>query len=228
MSVVYIRNTNQSIRHEKEFREKCARDFKDAARPIKNIAVVGVARPAFFGFNGGDEDSVRIRHVLNYLAQNDTPIHSAFDLDAISFTNGRDFLKEDKAYDMVFVSCIPVDAKSARSDMVVDDAALPKYEQAGMDTIRAHQLAGALSDRHSAYNWSKRLARTGAQLCVTFGGQDEISTQDLRQEGYEEILPTPDRRIVEWKNRYESAQEFYGMPNDYPMLWLGMMKKKVP
>lgn len=226
MSAVYIRNAGQSILYEKEFREKCARDFASAAKPLKNIAVVGVAQPLFFGFNGGDEDSLRIRHILNYLAQKQVAIDKDFALDAVSFTNGRDFLKEDKTYDLVFVSCIPRDEASGGTDLKIKAQDLEGHKNAGHDIFAAQALAGALSDEHSPKKWAYRVAQSGAQYAISFGGQDEITSQDLCSNHYEEILPTPNRRIRGWTNRYESTQEFYGKPNDYPMLWLGMLKKK--
>jgi hypothetical protein len=226
MSALYIRNTAQSTLYEKEFRARCALDFNQAADAIKNIAVVGVARPMLFGLNGGDEDSVRIRHMLNFLAAQGEAISPDFELDAVSFTNGRDFLKEDKQYDMVFVSCIPRDEDSGGSDLKVTDESLSDYMNAQRDEVLVHRLAGALSDEHCPSAWAKRLQQSGAKLCVTFGGQDEINTGDLRSEMYEELLPTPDRRIRGWTNRYETSEEFYGKPNNLPMLWLGMLKKK--
>jgi hypothetical protein len=226
MSAVYIRNAGQSILYEKEFREKCARDFEKAASTLKTIAVVGVAQPLFFGFNGGDEDSLRIRHILNYLALKGVAIDKDFELDAISFTNGRDFLKEDKAYDMVFVSCIPRDEKSGGTDLKIKAQDLESYKKAGHDMVAAHALAGALSDEHNPKKWAYRVAQSGAKYAISFGGQDEITSQDLCSDNYQEILPTPNRRIRGWTNRYETTEEFYGKPNDYPMLWLGMIKKK--
>jgi hypothetical protein len=243
MTLVYLRNNHQSIGNEKDFRQTLSNRFLEASLSkqkvaIKHITVVGAPRPSGVLYDGGDEDSVRLRYLLNDLAQEgnersikqDHIIHPDFEIDSVDFNLGRDFLRETRKTDMLFVSCVPLSETSLHKDpMIIDDAAMQDLKSNGKryDTLQRHKLADALSDVHTQSHWQDRLEQSGAKLCVTFGGQAEISTQYLKTDRYETVLPTADRNIVDWKTPHETVESFYGaLPPDVSMLWLGMLRRK--
>lgn len=200
-------------------RDDIARDGA-ADTALRHITVVGVNRPHLFGFNGMDEDSIRIRTLLDYLDRSGVVIAPDFVIDPVDFMMGRDFLHEQGQTDLVFVSCI---LKTSRKR--IDDAAhLARIgEAARRDPGLAFDLSTRLSDRQSAAAWQSRIAQSGAKLCVTFGGMDEVDTGYVAGPGYRVLVDTPQRAIPLWRDRTETAAAFYGQEgSDLPMLWLGI------
>lgn len=238
MTTVYLRNTAQSIGDEKEFRTFLATQFQKEVYTsadssecsiIKTISVVGAPTPYGVKYEGGDEDSVRLRHILNYVARTKVAsINPQFEIDTVDFNTGRDFLREEKQTDLLFISCVPASEQSLlKQPVIIDDKGLQSMRDRGsaFDQAQQMKLADSLSVHHTRQKWVERLKSSKASLCVTFGGCAEISTNYLANDLYEDVITTPNRTIRGWTTPYESAEEFYGHPNDYPMLWLGMMKR---
>lgn len=226
MFAPYLRSAHHI--DEKSFRQRlsetCGQKAAGAAgEPLRHVTMVGVNRPHVFGFDGMDEDSIRIRAMLDYLDRSGVAIAPDFVIDPVDFMMGRDFLREDTPTDLVFVSCI---LKTSRKS-IDGDAHLARIgDAARRDPSLAFDLSTRLSDRQSTAAWQARIAQSGAKLCVTFGGTDEVDTAYAAAPGYRVILPTPQREIPLWTDRHESAAAFYGYAgSDMPMLWLGLTAK---
>lgn len=201
---------------EYELRERCralCAQYPDLPR-LKTIAAVG-AYDAEIG--GAGVDSQRLTGILNYLLDCGYLVDPGFEIDVVNFREGRDFLREDKKADLVFVSyilgCRPFnDAETFKSAAEME--ARPDYPLS---------LCTLLSWRNHDYGWSKRLVAADAKMIATYGGNYEVGTNFLKFE-FDVLIPSPDEECA--GNRAESIEEMrplYPALNDIdvPMGWLG-------
>jgi hypothetical protein len=150
--------------------ENCAR-FPDAPR-LETIAFVG-AYDAVIG--GGEVDSCRLTHGLQYLLESGAPVDPAFEIDVVNFRENRDFLKETLKADLVFVSYI------------LRHESADTFGAGTKDAIRREgywlALNSVLSTRHCPENWLERARAAEAKLVLTFGGRAELGTDIFCGEG---------------------------------------------
>ncbi len=225
MYAPYIRSDHHI--DEKTFRQRLIgrMDEKSPRDGLRHITIVGVNRPQYFGFGGMDEDSIRTRTLLDYLDRSGVGIDPEFVLDPVDFMLGRDFLREDHKTDLVIVSCI---LQYNSNGKYLDGAEhLARIGHAARyDPSMAFDLSTRLSDLQGRTAWQSRLNQSGAKLCITFGGKEEIDTEYLANEQSISLVETKPSSIPLWRDRNESTEHFYGFKNDLPMLWLGILARK--
>lgn len=215
--------------YEAAFRDQLAENVTqgEGAPDIRHVTMVGVNHPMQFSFDGVCEDSIRYRHLMQYLAASGVRLTPDFEVDAVDFMVGRDFLRETHKTDLVIVSCI---LKESHNGKYIGGEDYLKRISCGADEAVRFDLSTRLSDLHNGLRWAQRLADSGAKMCITFGGTDEINTAYLRPEGnaspYTALIGTPERTIASWTDRYESVESYYGYDNDLPMLFLGVLGQK--
>lgn len=108
------------------------------------------------------------------------------DPDTINLTHGRDFLEEDKTYDLVILHSI--------------------FHASVLGVARGKVKRWLwLSDRHSVKNWKKRLERTKAQyISVCEGQPHSLSGWHLGEIPGYEILERDEKVTLYKKRRRES------------------------
>ncbi len=204
---------------------------------LRHIATVG----AYDGVIGGaGVDSRRLTAVMAYLLQSGFMIDPDFQVDVVNFRQSRDFLREETKADMVFVSFI---LASVLRNTLVYDVHLNAVAEQSQDY--RHTYGIALSDRHNIEVWRRRIAQSGAEMVVTYGGKDEIGTHNLcvttinHAKGLDDIVPlikTPQHQIAlharhvaddkdvggfEMKTNTPISVLYNNAANDLPMPWLG-------
>jgi hypothetical protein len=114
---------------------------------------LNTVRVAQVGWNETSDDYYRSMHVWKKLVEIDHPISGPRDCDNdnINLHTGRDFLIEDKQYDVVVLHYIFNPKLSTNLGMF------------------------AQSPHHSIDRWINRLIDSRAQVIVTFGGYTEVS-----------------------------------------------------
>lgn len=165
-----------TIQNEADFRRLCA-TYSDTNTEscLQNIAFVG-AHDAEIGVQH-KPDSRRLTAALVYMLQSGFIFDKDFEIDIINFQDKRDFLTEQKPYDVVFISLI----RNQRGDEN------PNYKPPNYSVFSSklnetilgnwQQTASMVSPHHAPDAWLKRARQARAKVIVTFGTQnDEIGT----------------------------------------------------
>lgn len=231
---------NRAARYdEKQARRDCGALCEAAPEQprLKTIAAVG----AYDAVIGGDRaDSRRLTAIMSYLLRSGVLIDPDFSIDIVNLSDKRDFLSEDKKYDLVFVSFIL--HAYHRGTFVYSDRSLQKNMSS--DPRRLRNFYGlALSKNHNHGLWQDKMSSCAAKMIATYGGSDEIGTQTLcGPRNAATIIPlieTPDKRVCDYSgrrwNRYlepdlESGVDlgvlYNNAANDLPMPWLGFAAER--
>lgn len=223
-----------AIRNEAQARRLCERACKNAPDlpRIKTIAAVG-AYDAVIG--GPRSDSKRLTGVMSYLMRSGALIDPDFSIDLVNFSVNRDFLKEDKRYDLVFISYILRD--QLRGTMIYDGDSARKKDFPNLLASRSF-FGVALSKDHNDRSWQQRISDCHPKVVATYGGQAEIGTHSLcADQNADVIIPvidTPHHKasrfsMCRWNDYYEIDLEsraslkmlYNNAANDLPMPWLG-------
>lgn len=197
---------------EHEFRERCrvlCARHPDFPR-LHTIAAVG-AYDAEIG--GTQPDSNRLTNALNYILDSGFLIDPGFEIDVVNFREGRDFLREDKKADLVFVSYI-------LKDRIYADI----FDVAARKETDPLALCAAVSWRNTDGGWCQRVKDAETKLIVTYGGNFEIGTEIFTYEDYKELIPTPDQECAgNYAGRPQEIRKLYPMLKDIdlPIGWLG-------
>jgi hypothetical protein len=118
-----------------------------------------------------DEDAHRNYEVYSWLEQNDPEMAEPYkngDHDFIDLNDERDFLRENKPYNVIILHFLWSPPVPRGEDY---DTFIPK---SGYGYTR-------LSPYHNRKNWITRLAGTGAKYIFAWGGGDEVSGEYLRE-----------------------------------------------
>ena len=231
-----------ALHDEAQARKVCEQSC--AAHPdlprLKTIAAVG-AYDAEIG--GKAEDSRRLTAVMGYLLRSGFLIDPDFSIDVVNFSNGRDFLKERTQVDLVFVSFIL--AQHLRSTYIYDENVrrMARVLPANPDPwFHLSPIFGcALSRHHGKEEWRERLLGCVPKMAVTYGGQQEISTQilcaDENAKWLAPLINTPSFKVSDFSTRRaDSTFDKEGGVNirklykdataDVPLPWLGFAGSK--
>lgn len=201
--------------NEESFRARCAEicaRYPNLPR-LKDIAAVGVYDAAI----GGDEkDSGRLTETLDYLLRSGVLIDPDFVIDPINFRENRDFLMEDNAADLVFVSYI----------ISGDYPFLPKFWKEETHKRDHLSLCDMVSRRNCHAAWAHHIEEIGAKIVVTYGGNVEVNAQIFGGDyglDYAVLIPSPDEECMGRFIPAAEVQSFYPtLPHiDIPQCWLG-------
>ena len=211
---------------DKTLRRGCAELWErfPMAPAMRDIAYVGALRCVP---GGNDADSIRMTRTLDYLLRSDVVISPDFEIDVINLFHGRDFLAEDKAADLVFVSFIPN----------VDHRLFPKLDDQVLQRQRGGSFAGKAqlkdtffwqtrSPRHTTEAWRQRVAQTGAKLLVCVGGKYEIGTPVFARTSYVPLIPTPEFGCQPPYRAWAVKELYGGTEWDVPFKWLGLLARR--
>lgn len=211
--------------------ERLCNDFPDLPR-LKTIAAVG-AYDAVIG--GKRADSRRLTGIMSYLMHSTILIDPNFSIDVVNFSNKRNFLEEDKKYDLVFISFIL--RQALRGTFVYGSRQKEELSLRGLADFRGY-YGVALSKDHNDAAWQGRVSSCDAKVIATYGGASEIGTQVLcdgqNDNGFVPLIDTPDKKVChfsarKWNKYLEPDLESYASltllynnaANDLPMPWLG-------
>lgn len=229
-----------SFENEEQARAACAA-FNAVCPPgvprLKTIAAVG-AYDAELG--GGQKDSRRLTAILAYLLRSGFPIDPGFEIDVINFREERDFLKERKLADLVFVSFLIKKYEKNKTDLYT--SALHQGLQDIQTQFDLSRVFGrALSPLHGEESWRRRAVHANAKMVVTYGGNYEIGTdifcQDIEGDeakSFVPLIPSPNESVENYSvwhgNTYDIETRIkphlsYLYNNnaavDVPLPWLG-------
>lgn len=172
--------------NEETFRARCTAAcarHPDLPR-LKTIAAVGVY-DAVIG--GHDKDSQRLTDMLDYMLRSGFLIDPDFEIDAINFREGRDFLFEDNPVDLVFVSYILVGAQE------------PYFWPNDARKFNEDEISYTVSRRGCRGGWANHIDEIGAKMVVTYGGHLEVNAQTFASEyrdDYAVLIPSPSEECM--------------------------------
>lgn len=225
-----------ALTNEAQARRACERACKKAPDlpRIKTIAAVG-AYNAVIG--GPRSDSKRLTGIISYLMRSGALIDPDFSIDLVNFSVNRNFLKEDKTYDLVFISYIL--REQLKGTFVYDGGSGGGTKRNFPSLLEHHRFYGvALSHDHNDSSWRQRISSCDAKIVATYGGQAEIGTHSLcTDQNRHEIVPvidTPAHRSnrfsmpgwnkyceIDLESRASLKTLYNNAANDLPMPWLG-------
>ncbi|MCM2344382.1 MAG: hypothetical protein NDJ24_07460 [Alphaproteobacteria bacterium] len=199
---------------------------------LKTIAAVG-AYDAEIG--GPRVDSRRLTGIMSYLLRSRLLIDPDFSIDVVNLAHRRNFLEEDKKYDLVFISFILREQLRGTFACATDHKINEPFSSYAH--FRGH-YGVALGPQHNETVWQKRVVASDPRLVVTYGGQAEIGTHVLcagdQSTRLTPVIATPAFKIghfptKKWNRHGEpdldskaSLELLYNhTANDLPMPWLG-------
>lgn len=143
------------------------RTRKPPKSPSLKVAEVGA-----FKRRSAEDTSRRIASLSALLEIDPDFVIQKKSFDAINLAEGRDFLLEDEAYDIVIVH-------SVLSTGMPPDIRIPGHERELL-----------ISQEHSIKNWKRRLVETGAKYIIVAEGQPyTMSGYELGNlPGYEKLM----------------------------------------
>jgi len=172
-------------------RDRINKDINHDQTILSNIAVVGGID---CDFKLQSADSIKLSETLKYLARTGFIISPEFTLDVINLADGRDFLQEEKKYDLVILLYIyKIGGAVSNSDTKSSD-----YE--GSSFIN--------SPHHSLENWSKCIESTNTKALVSFGG--------IRSEITVNVVEKSDSFTVAISGKDVSHQDYESSKGDAP------------
>lgn len=161
--------------NEKALRQRCHElcdQFPGLPR-LRTIAAVGaLTEPNDAGIVLSHRDSMRMNLTLGYLLKSGFLIDPDFEIDAVNFREGRNFLDEDKPADLIYVAYILRDM----------DRFTKKFERYGVPEDEC-ELIEMLSARHFPEEWTDRARQAGAKMIFTYGGRYEIHAGYFQDNG---------------------------------------------
>ena len=223
-----------ALTDEAQARRVCERACKKAPDlpRIKAIAAVG----AYDAVIGGPRcDSKRLTGVMSYVMRSGALVDPDFSIDLVNFSVNRNFLEEDRKYDLVFISFIL--REHLKGTFVYNGGGEARSNFSNLLAFRRF-YGVALSENHNDNNWQQRISACDARIVATYGGVTEIGTHSLcTDQNIQAIIPVIDTPLYKashfsarrWNRHFEPDLEsraclktlYNNAANDLPMPWLG-------
>lgn len=204
---------------EPSLRAECAIACPEGTPPeITRIAVVGGLDLDFS--NPFSRDAMLLGMLLSYLGYSGIPVSPDFTADCVNLRDGRDFLREQKKYDLVF---IPRILARGTPERFTHDVRFPRMSLLPSDL--RDPFANAVSPLDTPERWQRRCRMAGAKMIVTFGGAQDVGPKTFAGAFYQTLVAAPPLELDQM-TACMPARVFFRQPVDFPFSWIGISAEK--